>query len=293
MVRLRGHPPTDMIHLDGSRFFAYIRTYSHMSKNESLFREERMKEILRRVHAEESVHVNGLAEEFGVSRSSIRLDLAELEQRGLLKRTHGGAVAGSLPQARLLLSKSPFEMRNRLLQDEKDAIGRAAAALIEDNDTLLIDGGTTTNHVARFLGTRRGLTIITNAVSFLAELEAIPDAQVYLSGGLLHRGFSTLLGGIAADIIGRFRAAKAILGMDGISLEHGLSVTDPLIADSKRQMMAACAQRIVVCDHTKLNQMTLYRVAPIEAMQVLVTDSGAPAEFIEAVQSRGPRVVVG
>jgi DeoR/GlpR family transcriptional regulator of sugar metabolism len=259
--------------------------------NANLFREERMKEILQRVRGGESVYVNGLAEEFGVSRSSIRLDLGELERRGMLQRTHGGAFLGAGLIPHLLTAKSPFETRNQLLQNEKDAIGRTAAELVADNDTLFIDGGSTTNHVARFLGAKRGLTIITNATSILSDLEAIPDAEVYLTGGRLHRGFSTLIGEISSENIRRFRTAKAILGMDGISLEHGLSVTDPLIAESKRQMMAACGQLIVVCDHTKLNQITLYRLAPLEAMYALVTDADAPAEFIEAVQARGPLVV--
>jgi DeoR/GlpR family transcriptional regulator of sugar metabolism len=256
------------------------------------FREERLKSIAERVMAGQAVYVNDLADEFGVSSSSIRIDLNELQEQGILKRTHGGAILADGLDGRLIAAKLPFETRQQQLQAEKEAIGRAAATLIDDGDAILIDGGSTTFYVARHLGEKRGLTVITNAISLLPDLMAIPDAQVYVTGGLLDRGLVTLLGEIALDTICRFRAVKAILGMDGISADTGLTVIDPAVAATKRKMMAASRQLIVVSDHTKLDRVSLYTLAPLAAMHTLVTDAGAALETVEAIRACGPRVAI-
>ncbi len=256
------------------------------------FREERLKQIAERVLSGQTVYVNALAAEFGVSPSTIRLDLSELEAHGILKRTHGGAMLADGLDGRLIASKSSFEARRQELQAEKEAIGRAAAALVEDGDTLMIDGGSTTLHVARFLANKRGLTVVTNAVTLLPDLLAIPDAQVYVTGGALDRRFATLLGEVALDTIGRFRTSKIILGMDGVSADAGLTVTDPAVAATKRKMMEAGGQLIIVSDHTKLNHISLYTLAPLTAMHTLVTDAGASLNAVDLIRACGPRVVI-
>jgi len=257
-----------------------------------LFREERLQLIIERVLQGKRVVVTELADEFGVSPSSIRLDLAELEARHLLTRTHGGAIRPDRGDEHLVVQKPSFELRQAQYRAEKDAIGRATADLIEDGDTLMIDGGSTTFYVVQHLVKKRNLSVITNAVSLLPGLMAIPDTQIFVTGGLLNRPFATLLGDIAVEVAGRFRTAKAILGMDGISLESGLSVTDPWVAATKRKMMLASEQVIVACDHTKLGQDCLIPLAPLEEMSYLVTDDGMPASLVEAVRARGPQVVV-
>ncbi len=257
-----------------------------------IFREERLKWIIHRLKADQSVQVNELAKEFGISPSMIRLDLKELEARGLLQRTHGGAILAEGLNGRVITGKTPFDERRVSLLAEKEAIGCAAAGLVADGESLMLDSGSTTLHVARALQGKRNLTIITNAIDLLPDLMAIPDAQIYLSGGLVNRDYVTLLGEIAAEVIGRFRAAKAILGIDGISLDHGLTATDPAIAAAKRKMMTACGQLIIVADHTKFNQVSLYTLAPIETMHTLVTDSATPYATIEALRERGVEVII-
>jgi DeoR/GlpR family transcriptional regulator of sugar metabolism len=255
------------------------------------FRQERLQRITEQVLAEHTVYVKDLARRYGVSESSIRLDLGELEARGVLERTHGGAILARRLDGRPLAIRAPLETRRQLLAAEKEAIGRAAAALVADGDTLFIDGGSTTWQVARCLGERRGLTVITNSLSLIPELLAIPDARIYVTGGLVDREFATLLGELAAETVGRFRVAKAILGIDGITADQGLSVTDLDVAAAKRRMMASAEQTIVVADHSKLNRVSLYAVAPVAAAAVLVTDAGAPPEILESLAALGPRVV--
>ena len=260
--------------------------------NQKLFREERLQLIAELVRTRRKVHVDELAEEFNISPSSIRLDLTELEARGLLKRTHGGAIATTKFQGRLVTQKSSLELRQAAQQTEKMAIGRAAAALIEDGDTLMIDGGSTTFHLAPHLVSKRGLTIITNAVSLLPQLTAIPDGRVYVVGGLLDPRFETLVGDITVNTLEQFRTAKAVLGIDGVSMEAGLSVTDPAVAASKQKMMQLSDQIIFVCDHTKLNQVCLIPIAPLAEVDYLVTDSNVSAETVAAIEACGPKVIV-
>jgi DeoR/GlpR family transcriptional regulator of sugar metabolism len=156
----------------------------------------------------------------------------------------------------------------------------------------MLDGGSTTLQVVRALKSKRGLTVVTNAIDLLPDLLTIPDAQVYVSGGVINRGFVTLLGEIATEVLGRFRTAKAILGIDGISLDHGLSATDPMVAAAKRKMIGSSGELIIVADHTKINQVSLYPLAPIEAMRTLVTDANAQRETVETIRACGVEVIL-
>ena len=259
---------------------------------QKVFREERLQSIADRVLAGSRVYVEELAREFSVSPSSIRIDLAELETRGLLTRTHGGAILSEKVDGHVITQKSSLEMRRRLHLAEKDAIGRAAAALIDEGDTLMMDGGSTTLYVARHLAAKRNLTVITNAVSLLPDLMTLPDVQIYVTGGLLDLSFATLLGDLAIDGLSHFRTAKAILGIDGISVGSGLSVTNAFVAATKRKMIAASEQVIVVSDHTKLDQVCLIPLAPLSDMDYLVTDDGATTESVEAIRRCGARVIL-
>lgn len=256
-----------------------------------LFREERLQQIAERLLTGKKVYVDELAAAFGVSASSIRNDLAELAARGLLTRTHGGAIAAEQTVGRLVMQK-PLELRKEAGRAEKEAIGRAAAALVADGDTLMMDGGSTTLYVARHLADKRGLTIVTNAISLLPDLMALPDAQVYVTGGLLDRRLEILLGEIALEALARFRTVKAILGMDGISPVAGLSVVNPAVAAAKRKMMAASDKVIVVCDHSKFDQVCLVPLASFSEIDYLVTDSGTAPAMIEAIRALGPQVIV-
>jgi DeoR/GlpR family transcriptional regulator of sugar metabolism len=263
-----------------------------MTSNSELFREERLQLIVERLVADGKVFVSELADQFGLSTSSIRNDLSELESRGLLVRTYGGAVLPEQLNRHLIVRKSALQLRTAAHQAEKDAIGRATADLIADGDTLMIDGGSTTECVVRHLHTKRGLTFVTNATSLLPILMAIPDAEIYVTGGLLHREFETLLGETSVEALGRFRAMKAILGMDGVSLHSGFTATHASVAAAKRRMASASETVIVVCDHTKFDQVCLMPIARFEEVDYLITDSGAPPHMVEAIRQQGTKVIV-
>jgi DeoR/GlpR family transcriptional regulator of sugar metabolism len=263
-----------------------------MTSNPELFREERLQLIIERLVAEKKVFVSALAQQFGLSTSSIRNDLSELESRGLLVRTYGGAVLPEQLNTHLIVRKSALQLRTSAHRAEKNAIGRATAELISDGDTIMIDGGSTTECVVRHLHSKRGLTFVTNATSLLPSLLSISDAEVYLTGGLLHREFETLLGETSVESLGRFRAMKAILGMDGVSLHSGFTATHASVAAAKRRMAAASETVMVVCDHTKFDQVCLMPIARFDEVDYLVTDSGTPSDMVEAIRQQGTTVIV-
>ena len=263
-----------------------------MAKDPHLFREERLQLILERLLADGKIFVADLAEQFELSRSAIRNDLAQLQSRGLLVRTYGGAVLPEQVNTHLVVRKSALQLRTEQYRAEKEAIGQATADLISDGDTIMIDGGSTTHHVVHHLIDKRGLTFVTNATSLLPDLLAISDADIWLTGGLLHRGFETLLGEASVDVLEHFRATKAILGIDGVSLQSGLTATNNTVALAKQKMAASSEQVIIVCDHTKFDQVCLIPIVPIEEIDYLITDSGAPSDVVEAIRARGPTVIL-
>lgn len=263
--------------------------------NISLLREERLWRIAQKLTREHRVLANQLADEFGLGLPTIRLDLAELERRGLAKRVYGGAVLHAPEQPDYAVEASEARLTERLdvLQREKEAIGRAAAALLEGDETIMIDGGTTTFQVCRNLANRRNLTIISCALhSLWQELATRPNLDIFLTGGYLRGATLSLVGDVAETTLRGFRASKAILGIDGISLEHGLTTINFLEAGVKKRMIEASQQLIIVADHTKFGKVCLMPVAPVERATKIVTDAGVLPEFVEQLRERGVEVII-
>jgi DeoR family fructose operon transcriptional repressor len=264
-----------------------------------MFPEERIKVIFNIVKEKKKIHVNDLAKELSMSKSTIRMDLAELESRGLINRTHGGAVL----KDELLIDTSGeteksalgIDYRIQKNQAEKDAVGKLAASLISNGDTIMIDGGSTTQFVAKYLCAKSGLTIITNSFYILPELMNAKDSAVYLAGGIVYKENAILMGDLANEFVSHFKPQKLILGIDGISLEQGLTVGDsmyPSVASIKRKMIDACSQLIVVADHTKIGRVCLMPIAPLKRVDYLVTDDGISREMMETFKEAGLKVLV-
>ncbi len=257
-----------------------------------LFREERLRLIMETIYEQRNVVVNELAEKFGKSASSIRLDLAELESRGLISRTHGGAILADESTQDFVLNKKFLQIRAETYREEKQRIGKVAADLVHEGDSLMIDGGSTNYFVAKNLQKKRGLTIITISTFLFPILWEIPDAKIYLCGGLVHREFEDTFGDIAMDSISRFKPDHTIMGMDGISCDHGLTSTDPIMAMLKRQMISVSKDLIVVSDSTKFGKVCVLSVADINAAKTIVTDNNVSLDLVRKIEQRGPTVLV-
>jgi len=260
-----------------------------------MLREERLWKISQKLMEDQKVISRQLADTFRLNLATIRLDLEELERRGVAKRVYGGAVlaATSTNGSGLTVSESPFVERLNLQRAEKEAIGCAAADLICDGETIMMDGGSTTYQVCRNLNRFSNLTIISCAVhSLWGELLANTGLQVFLTGGFLRPESLSLVGEFSAEMLRSFRASKTIIGIDGVSMENGFTALNFLEADIKKKMIAASEQLVIVTDHTKFGRVGPIPVAPLTQATHVVTDAGVSAEYVEQLERAGVRVIV-
>lgn len=250
------------------------------------FKEERWQAILTILAEQGRIRVNGLAERLGVSEATVRRDLEAMQARGLLQRTHGGAVLP--PPAAFEVSFD--ESQTRALA-EKRAIGRRAAAMVADGDAIIIESGSTTLEFARSLGDGRRLTVLTNSLAIARELSAHEEIEVMILGGTLRRQSASLVGPWVSAILRDMRVDKAFVGVNGLSADFGLSSPNPFTAESRRAMLAAARQCIALADHSKLGVESLYRVAPLNALDLLITDAGADEEQLSLLREAGLEVL--
>src|ERR1700691_5934525 len=185
---------------------------------DGMMAEERRTQILQMVRTEGRARVNDLANRFSSSAVTIRNDLNELHQRGLVLRSHGGAV---LPDK--ILRESPVHERLKAFSEEKRRIGAMAAALIHDGETIILDSGTTTLEIARQIKKKQGLQIITNGVNIAAELLDARDAQVFIVGGTVRGESASISGHFTEEMFEQFSADKLFLSGAGCDLDFGVS----------------------------------------------------------------------
>lgn len=257
-----------------------------------LFREERLRMIMEMIFEQKSVTVDQLANHFEKSAGMIRLDLAELESRGLISRTHGGAILVSDPTEDFVLEKNLLQLRVETKKEEKIRIGKAVAELIHDGDSIMIDGGTTNYFIATEFRKKRNLKIITTSMFLYPVISEIPDAVIYLAGGVIHREYQDTYGDIAIETIKRFQPDYTIMGVDGVSRISGFTTVDPGLAMIKRQMVAVSKNLIVAADSSKFGKVCLLSIADIQDTSIIVTDTGLPVGEAEAIRTLGPEVIL-
>lgn len=234
-----------------------------------------------------------LSREFGVSAVTVRSDLDALEAEGGILRIRGGAM----PFDTARLRERSFEEAAVEAAEAKARIAAAAADLVESGMSLLLDVGTTAAAVARELLRRDGLrelTVITNGLSIALLLEAaIPRLQVVVTGGTLRPLQHSLVAPLAGQVLGRVRADLALVGCNGVDAEAGVTNINLPEAEVKAAMIAAAARTVVIADGSKIGRVRLGHVADASAIDVLITDSTAPAAALAELRSLGgPRVVI-
>ncbi len=175
--------------------------------------------------------------------------------------------------------------------DVKEKIGKAAAAFISPGETVMLDAGSTTAQVVRHLQSSN-LTLVTNSFDAVISAMSKPEIDLLMVGGLVRVHGGATVGPTAEDQIRLFKADTAVLGMNGVSPDDGLTTPNLLVAQIKRQMIAQSNRLILVADHTKLGVSALCRVAPMETVEVLVTDEDADPEILDAIRALGVEVVV-
>lgn len=259
--------------------------------------EERQSQILELLRLDGYQSVDNLSQRLNVSEMTIRRDLDELNKMELVTRHFGGA---SIAPGRGEI-EWPYPLRAQEQMVAKQQIGKLAASYIQDGDVVVLDGGTTTLHVARQLLLRYSqnhqqqqnpLTIITNSLPNLRLLAAQRNLHLIATGGDLHWENQVFLGPLAVDILRKVNANLTILATTGLSLTKGLTNRYMSEAEVKRAMIEASDKVILVMDSTKMNKHTLSTVGPIEDIDLLVTDEGLSANDRDALTARGVEVVI-
>lgn len=253
-----------------------------------VFARERQERILRLVEERGRARVSDLVAQFGVSAVTIRKDLLALESEQRLVRTHGGAIAIDRSRPEL-----PFEIRERLQADEKLRIGAAAAALVHDGESIVMDASTTALSVARHLKVRGGwsqLTVITNGLRVASELAGYPGIIVLMLGGRVRWEALSVVGQLGDGLFDRINVQKAFLGAAGFTLESGLADATDEEAQIKRSMVAAAREVIAIVDHTKWERAAFATFCPTEQITMVLTDEAAPTAMVRSLIGRGVEV---
>ncbi|MGQ9631437.1 MAG: DeoR/GlpR family DNA-binding transcription regulator [bacterium] len=251
-----------------------------------MFDVERQLNIVKLIRRRGSVRVSDLSESLGVSPNTIRRDLKKLEGDGLLRRTHGGAVLVGPSDMGPTLAERLDEFL-----DEKSRIGRKAAELIRDGESIILDAGTTTAQIAKHIGGRRGLTVITNAINIALELASSPGIATILTGGILSDITKCTAGFHAEQFLSQFHVSKAFISAGGVTPE-GATNTNTFEVQMKRTMMRVADEVILVVAHNKIGTVSLAPFASIEDIHKIITDDGAPKDVVEAIRGKGVEVIL-
>jgi DeoR family transcriptional regulator, aga operon transcriptional repressor len=256
--------------------FISYKVSNYLIMETSYSTKERRAEILQELNKQPEVSVNQLSAMFRVSEVTIRKDLNELKRRNLLTRVRGGALR--LPETNLgadlaIKEKQLFHYR------EKRAIGKLAASLINENETIILDSGTTTFEIAKNLHNFKHLTIVTNAINIAVELSSYNRFTVILLGGHLRESSLSTVGPLAESTLKIFYCDKLFLGVDSFNLEKGVSTPNIEEANINQTMMSMSKETIAVFDSSKFNKRSFTFIAPVDKMNTVVTDEGIPMDI--------------
>lgn len=243
--------------------------------------EERRQKILALLQTDGRVLVSNLSKVFNVSQITIRKDLDSLHSRGLVQRSHGGA----LPASSSALLDPSLQEKQQLHAEEKQRIAEAAVKMVHEGSCIMLDSGTTTAAIAQALKKFSALTVITNSINIAADL-ASTNLEVILTGGTLRKNSFSLVGPVAEDVLGEMHADILFLGVDGFDPEIGLTTPNLLESRVNRAMISSASKIVAVCDSTKFYRRSLSRIVPVSALHHVITDHGAPPATVDALKKQ-------
>ena len=244
------------------------------SEGDIMFSIERKQRIEELIKQKNSVGVNELANEFDVSESTIRRDLQEMESKGLLIRTHGGAMEVS----RLDYEMSFKEKETENISD-KQKIGEIAAAMIIDGDTIILDSGTTTLEIAKRI-TAKSVTVITNSIDIALEISNKENIELIVAGGSLRHTTRAMVGPLAETVFRNFRVDKAFIGVNGISIKNGFTTANFLEAQLKKTIIKVAGKAIIVADRSKFNKVCFSIIGELKEASSIITANSLEKEIL-------------
>ena len=254
---------------------------------DGMMAEERRTQILQILHAQGRVKVDELKNRFGTSAVTIRNDLNELSLRGLVQRSHGGAV-----RPNTILRESPVRERLRTHSDEKRRIGAMAATLINDGETIILDSGTTTLEIARHIKNKQSLQILTNGVNVAVELLDATGIQTFIVGGTVRGDSASVVGRSTEEMLEQFAADKLFLSGAGCDPDFGVSGANLEETMVNRAMLRIAREVILVSDSTKFSKRSMSRIAPFGEIDIVISDTGLQPELQEKIQSYGCKLIL-
>jgi len=241
-----------------------------------MFAEERKAEILQLVESGKPVKVGDLSERFEVSESTVRRDLQELENVGLIQRTHGGAIS---IQSSLELS---YQEKEILFYDEKQKIAKAAVDLVKDGETVFLDTGTTTLQIAYALRGRT-ITVATNSMDIAQVFADDPQVEVIVLGGSLRKSIRSLVGFLTNEMLASLHFDKVFLAANAVDPDFGVTTPNLIEAETKRHMVKVGKEVILVVDHSKLWERTMCKICSLSEINLLLTDDGLEAADLKSL----------
>lgn len=237
--------------------------------------EARQSLILDLLADNQQVAVGEISDRLGVSQVTIRNDLNSLSDKGLVTRSHGGASSAF---------HSSILSRQRSMQEVKNRIAKAAAAMVNDGDTIMIDAGTTTALMAKHLVGKRDVRVVTSNLLVLPNLRNIPSVHLTLVGGEYRPSTESMVGPMTLRALEEFHVSKAFVGTDGFSLEKGMTTHLVEGAEVVRKLRQQSDRTILLTDSSKVNQTGFARILPMDAMDHIVTDNGLPTEVVAGLK---------
>ncbi len=247
---------------------------------------ERHSQILRLLDSQGYVTVANLSRDMKVSEATVRRDLRHLEQRSLLFRTHGGAT----PTNHRVYDR-PVSEKAKQHADEKRRIGRAAADLVEEHDSLILASGTTVIQVAKHLHGKSDLTVIAGAMNVAIELLHLPNVEVFMLGGIVRLTSTSVGGPNAESMMRQHSCSKLFLGVDGFDIERGLTTTNVLEASLNQQMIASARKTIVVTDSSKVGLCGFSHICDVDKIDTVITDTNVLDSTIRDLEDRDVTVI--
>lgn len=252
-----------------------------------MFIEERKEQILAFIEANNSATVEELCELYRVSEVTIRKDLKDLSNAGLVVRTHGGAV-----KVKETAFEQSQETKEKERLSEKRAIAERAYQEIRDNETMILDAGTTTQELAKLIrvGTKNNLTIITNAFNIAGELIGAEKVELIFCGGYVRSHILSCVGMYGEDMLSSLCVDRTFLGSNNLSAEQGITTPNMQECRMKQYMLNAARKKYVLADSSKFKANSLYCIAKLKDINLIITDDGISQSYIEKIRERGGQI---
>lgn len=238
---------------------------------------KRRERILQLLKSQGRATISEIMEKFDCSEATARRDLFELEKTGSIIRTIGGARFEGLSGVR----EVPFQEKQKLLWLEKESIAALAGSMIDEGDIIGLTGGTTTYLIAKEIKLRRNITVVTNAVNIAMELADSDGIQVVLTGGVLRKNSFELCGPLAEKTVEDLHIGKMFIGVDGFTLEQGLTTYSEQEAQIAKLLMKRSLKTIAVFDHSKVGHVSLFSIAPLAQLHACITDEALDEEWMD------------